>query len=489
MDCKSVSLSFDGLKNVVPSAYQGEDDFSFLFGDKTVKMNSIYADFISPAVSRLHHFDPTINTISFDQLLNSPSNSQYLINHFDDESLMFFKQIASGNTIEINEEQALKIRVIAIVIDNQELFIKLNEIFPKEIDDTNFDLCLQDLLLFYNEKQNFQHLRSLNYFNYSSVINYMASNFYSFDQNKLLQLPRSILYKIITNENLKLVDEDSLIDFIQKVFNDNELNFEEEDEDNEDENDEEKINIISFYEAVDFMSLSESKFEEFSENFESRIMTKRLWRKLSHCFYTNFAKKGQKRPKNKKRYLSKDVLVEFDGDDNHCFNGIIHKLTEESGGNVAEVGKVKVTSSPPNGSEYISKHVVDFGDNNYFQSKNEINSWIKYDFQDSKVHPTHYSIKTRHDGGKGDNHPKNWVIEGSNTDNGVDWKILDARNDVTVLDDGNAFHTFDIKNPLQQDESYRFLRLRQTGPNTQDEGNFYFLTLSALEYFGVLVSD
>ena len=120
----------------------------------------------------------------------------------------------------------------------------------------------------------------------------MARYFYSIDQDKLLQLPKSILYEIITNKNLKLRDEDMLIEFIQKVYSTYSEYFDDEDEEKDDE---EKINIISFYEAVDFLSLSESKFDEFAQNFESRIMTKRLWKKLYPCFYTNFGKQTRKK--------------------------------------------------------------------------------------------------------------------------------------------------------------------------------------------------
>lgn len=166
----------------------------------------------------------------------------------------------------------------------------------------------------------------------------------------------------------------------------------------------------------------------------------------------------------------------------------IDQLTNESGGNVSDNGTVNVTSTPTNGSDVPPRFAVDFDDNeHYFQTKNEQNSWIKYDFFDSKVRPTHYTIKTRSNSGKSDNHPKNQVIEGSTFDNDDDWKILDSRNDISILDDGNVTHTFDIQNELEENESYRFLRLRQTEPNTQGN-NFYFLTLSALEYFGVLYS-
>ena len=250
--------------------------------------------------------------------------------------------------------------------------------------------------------------------------------------------------------------------------------------------DEENISIGKFYETIDFMGLSSEKFQEFIKNFQSKEMTKVLWNKLSPCFYINYLNKSKKEKND--RYLAKDRHFEYDGNEISSFKGIINKLTEESGGNVNDKGEVKVTSSPTNGNDVISKYAVDFDNNqHYFQSKNEPNSWIKYDFQERTVRPTHYSIRTRPDGGKGDNHPKNWIIEGSNTDQEDDWIILDSRNDISILDDSNTIHTFDIQAQLTPDESYRYLRLRQTGPNTQN-GNYYFLTLSALEYFGILYS-
>lgn len=65
---------------------------------------------------------------------------------------------------------------------------------------------------------------------------------------------------------------------------------------------------------------------------------------------------------------------------------------------------------------------------------------------------------------------------------------MDSRNDITILDDGDVTHTFDIQAKLDDNETFRYLRLHQTGPNTQ-KGNFYFIPLSALEYFGILYSE
>lgn len=167
----------------------------------------------------------------------------------------------------------------------------------------------------------------------------------------------------------------------------------------------------------------------------------------------------------------------------NCFNGIIRYLTQMCHGNVDEKNVVKVTSSTVSNDRY-SKYVVDLDvDKHYFTYDSQQNSWIKFDFKDKKVRPTHYTLRTKSDSGKGGNHFKNLVVEGSNTDWGDEWKILDLRSDVTFLDSANAKYVFDIQKELGKDDYYRYLRIRQTGKNSYGS---YFLNLSALEYFGYL---
>ena len=157
------------------------------------------------------------------------------------------------------------------------------------------------------------------------------------------------------------------------------------------------------------------------------------------------------------------------------FRGIIHQMTEECGGNVSDKGRVNVTSSSWRWGN--PKNVVDLDDNQTcFESCNQTNSWLKYDFIYRKVRPSYYSIRSSN-ASKGNNHPMNWVIEGSNTDSN-DWTILDTRNNVTSLDDRCASQFFSIQ---KADTFYRYLRIRQTGPNSANYNN---LEISALEYFG-----
>ena len=183
--------------------------------------------------------------------------------------------------------------------------------------------------------------------------------------------------------------------------------------------------------------------------------------------------------KTKFKYRSKDDFEYFG---QNTFDGIINYLSNKCHGNVHQKGIVNVTASSIHNS-YMPHHIVDLKNYyNYFHSQNQPNSWIQYDFIDYKVRPTAYSIRTRHDYGRGHNQPKNWCIEGSNDK--INWTVLDLQSDINFLDGTNKSHTFKIAKDLDEKECYRYLRYRLTGVETQ--GN-YKLVLSALEFFGSLI--
>lgn len=338
--------------------------------------------------------------------------------------------------------------------------------YPVTGNESKINFYLQQLQI----SQYFQSfLQTSSKFSYSSIIDFISNNLHSIDEDKLLTLPISTLHSILSNENLLIENEDWLLDFIEKVFK----NRKESEIDNEND-------IYDFYSLLDLCSLSDNKFQEFISNIVITKITTSPWMKLQKCFFISQEQRNAK--KSNKRYTINANSFKFDGNESHRFEGIIRYLTKESGGNVAVNGTVKVTASSIQMSGQEPKFAVDFDDlKNYFHSNSEQNSWLQFDFGERKVRPTHYSIKSRPDGGKGYYHLKNWTIEGSNTANEKDWKTLDTRNDITCLDGSNAIHTFDIQTRLNPDEYFRYLRIRITGPNS---GNCYHLILSALEYFG-----
>jgi hypothetical protein len=151
-------------------------------------------------------------------------------------------------------------------------------------------------------------------------------------------------------------------------------------------------------------------------------------------------------------------------------NGIIFELTRKHGENVQDKGIVLMTSKSV--SEGDAKNLVDLGSRSDFRSNDEADQWVRWEFRDCFIRPTHYTIRSSKD-----NYPKSWVFEGST--NGEDWTKLDQKKNDSHLKEDFAVHTFEVKSPFE----CRFLRLTQTGKNHSDS---HVLAFSSLEIFGGL---
>ena len=60
MKGQSIILSAAGFKNIIVK--EEEEEFVFIIGTSEMKMNRIFAEFISPKVSHIHHSDPKTKT-------------------------------------------------------------------------------------------------------------------------------------------------------------------------------------------------------------------------------------------------------------------------------------------------------------------------------------------------------------------------------------------------------------------------------------------
>lgn len=234
--------------------------------------------------------------------------------------------------------------------------------------------------------------------------------------------------------------------------------------------------------------MSEESFKKFLSDIDSNEVTGILWQNIRYRFiYTkSLLANNNNSITNSKQYSQQSVIsVLFDGVKSHAFNGIIDMMTQECGGNVDKKDIVKITSSSRKRSDVDAFHAANLHDvNSYFYSLDEENSWLKYDFKDKKIMPSHYSIRS-YPSSKNSEHLKSWVIEGSNTDNVDDWKILDSRHNSSCLNDRSASHTFEIQK-LKPAEYYRYIRLRQIDYNAS---NTFHLSLSALEFYGKVIYE
>ena len=178
--------------------------------------------------------------------------------------------------------------------------------------------------------------------------------------------------------------------------------------------------------------------------------------------------------------------TEFICDKSKEFEGIIAHLTRKCGGNVHSEGIVDVTGAGVHDNESYPMYAVDLGEKrSCYLSANKPNSWICYDFKERRVIPKSYSVRSCGWGRYG-GHLKAWVFEVSN--NGTSWTEVDRREDNDALKGGFSQANFNISRVPS--ESFRFLRLRQTGENHEDGFHYRhgknILALSALEIFGTL---
>lgn len=113
-------------------------------------MDKMKAEFISPIASKMYHSDKTIDSIQFE----FPENIEFF--KFEEictnEIFSFLRQISIGSSISINEEQSVSLKIIAVLLGNEELFNKLNDIYPLEFNFLKYriisTICHKILLSF-----------------------------------------------------------------------------------------------------------------------------------------------------------------------------------------------------------------------------------------------------------------------------------------------------------------------------------------------------
>jgi hypothetical protein len=162
-------------------------------------------------------------------------------------------------------------------------------------------------------------------------------------------------------------------------------------------------------------------------------------------------------------------------------HGIIWHLASTSGGNLHDLDVVFASASSVH-SSYEAKFALDLQNrNSHFLSQNEANRWIRYDFNNLRVVPTHYSILSNpiqsNPGQPTDHDPRSWCLEVS--DDGNEWTEVHRCTDNSDVKGKSLIGTYEVSKSVK----CRFVRLRQTGKNHY---NCDRLILSGLEIYSTL---
>ena len=155
--------------------------------------------------------------------------------------------------------------------------------------------------------------------------------------------------------------------------------------------------------------------------------------------------------------------------------GMVDIYTEKVGGNLHDMGFVKMSGSSVYNHGFAPKFVFDLSTEGYFHNADgDPGPWLCIEFVNRLFHLTGYTIRTRTDSPVAN--PSNWVMEGSK--DGASWIVLDDRVRNRDLVGQGSVHHFTVK-PCPQ--RFKFLRLRHTGPAHRARN---YLVLSRLELFG-----
>lgn len=417
-----IQLRPESISDVPLQIY--EQDFTFIVNGEEFKTSRLISDLLSPKISQMHSSDPTLDTFVINTLHKGNfSNLCRLLNFkendFSTDEFLFISEVLEslGNSYidffdgqnDINADNVLSL--IAHHAKYEKIYSKS---IQKEIDFISL-----------NFSQLFESQENL---------------------KKLCNLNIDTIHSIINNENLRLKDEDELLQFINKLYLTD-------------------SKYSPLYEKVQFINLSKKAIKEFVEIYDFNDISGVMWNKLTEMLI------GQTDSKSEENGLT------FSVEEKKLLSGIINYLVNKSSGN-----DIDITSSSfmNNDDRYHPKNVVFYGKSDKcFLSENEPDSWICFDFKNHAVHPTNYIIRSPKN--EITNHYlKNWVIEGSNDK--IQWEVLDKQIGCEFLVGSELIHTFTIRN--QNYDTFRFIRLRQNGPNVF---NSDYLAIKNFELYGRLV--
>jgi hypothetical protein len=159
-------------------------------------------------------------------------------------------------------------------------------------------------------------------------------------------------------------------------------------------------------------------------------------------------------------------------------NGLASTFT-----NPAITGILPVLTSSTEG--FTPNNLTDRIQNEWY-SGNSPGSWAAWDIGNYTISIQKYTIRSRSTSNT--NHPRTWVLEGTNTIstttiagfNAATWTTIDSRLTDTTLSTVNQYYTMTAN---ASSNSFRYLRMRNTG--VESSGTNY-LVLGEIEFYGTL---
>lgn len=397
----------------------GQEDFTFRVGCHEYKCTRFAATFISPYVSNM--------------IKNDPCSSEYCID-IDDQKYQFkiIIKLMEGESVEIGDNSIYLIQIAAL-LGNDELISLVVQNYGTN-DQLSVINCIQILIK-----------KKLNNIEFTDEITFISSHLSQINIDSLKFLDDDTMEMILSNDDLVIENEDWLLNFIMMRGNDSYylmkyVRFEYVSDEY----------IKSFVQAVGF-----NEIDEFIWN----SLTKRLVLPVSIA------------REESKRYLESQKTILYEG---KSFDGIIHYLC----GKHIDLAKGDTIRLKASGNSIPNYDIFNPNWSYWWESENEPNSYIQFDFRDRKIVLFSYLIRSSPHSSN-EKHMISWSIEGSN--DGNKWDELDRHETSEDLNSYSRARNFACCN---HQTAYRYFKLKQLSSNSSGTNSLIF---SNIEFFGKLI--
>lgn len=429
-----IALSTKALQQVPLDKYK--KDFTFIVDGHEYRTSRFEADLISPIIRNRHFTDE--------------SNDQFIINTkgtFPSCKFTDFLSLLTFESQEISQKNQKFFKFLFSILGNEE-----GQILIESSEKVN----IHNIFEIISEKQFISPNGEI-----EKEVKYAAEHFEELNKEEMKKLDVNIIESIIESDQLKIEDEDSLLNFIVDLYlYDRRLSF--------------------LFEKVFFSNVSNEALSNFFDAFNYNDMNGGIWHSIVDRTTNSQIKTDESlRPYTRTKLNVKELPYNY-GDE---LNGIINYLTVKAGGNLQDHEIIKIESSSCQnepGYNFSVKNLLNFnnlGDRSMWSPNNERNAHIFYDFFDRKVKLTDYTFHTPKDESR--DYPKSWSIECSN--DLINWIEVDNRLNQYVMNRKNVCKTFKCQN--KSDQFYRYVKITSKGPCWSNPNRFYF-DLSAVEFFG-----
>jgi hypothetical protein len=407
MSERIIQLSSQGLER---AASTSPSNFAFIVNDVEIPCTEFEASFISPRVHWLLQQDRTTNSF-FVEIGRDGIELKRVID--------VFVELMKGSEVVASATEMVGLHEFAGAVGNIELLNQLddnetineNNVYSRMKKGQLCGCCIED------------------------EIGFAGSHFSELDLDELAKLDICIVERIVSCPELRLSDEDSLLEFICRIDCDSPILVRY---------------VLSEYLSSEKMSL----FQNFVFGSHPDPV---IWSSLCRRLVVP---------------LPQPATIPMKED--KSLDGIISYLTTKHGGNVHDKGIVRMTSKSVHmdmPEKNRPQNAANLSSEPGFYSQDYPGEWLCWDFGEMRVGLTHYTIRTQY--------LKSWVVGGSL--DGRSWKEIDRQTDNRDFNyhgfSGTA--SFVIADPAE----FRFIRLTQTGRNHAGDDE---LLLRAVEFFGTL---